>query len=121
YFTMAAKDQLDFFAEKFNQLSKSNLLTTKKCSDLQEKKHYALFTMKKLETSVGEAVVAVLGDSPYKEGDIPKFQIYLPKRLVNFLMNEDLDSIKPGMFYIVSHGSSANNSTEITLHVNNVL
>ncbi len=77
--------------------------------------------MKKMDTSVGEAVIAVLGDSPYKEGDKPKFQVYLPKRFVNVLMNEDLDSIKPGIFYLVSHGPSGNNSTEITIHVNNTL
>ena len=74
--------------------------------------------MKKMETTVGEAVVAILGDSPFKEGDSPKFQVYLPKRFVNILMNEDLDSINPGVLYLVSHGPSTNNSTEMTLHLN---
>lgn len=118
---MASPSPLQALTEKFNQHSKSDLLATKRCSDLQEKKHYAVHLMKKVDTSVGEAVIAVLGDSPYKEGDKPKFQVYLPKRFVNVLMNEDLDSIKPGVFYLVSHGPSGNNSTEITIHVNNTL
>lgn len=118
---MATKDQLQSLADKFNQHSKSELITIKKCSELQENKHYAVHGMKKMDTSVGEAVVVVLGDSPYKEGDAPKFQVYLPKRFVNVLMNEDLDSVKPGAFYLVSHGPSSNNSTEITLHFNNTV
>lgn len=118
---MASTNNFQSLADKFNQHSRSDLLTTKKCSDLQEKKHYAVHSMKKTETSVGGAVIAVLGDSPYKEGDMPKFQIYLPKRFVNLLMNEDLDSIKPGVFYLVSHGPSSNNSTEITLHLSDTL
>lgn len=118
---MASSSPLQTLAERFNQHSKSELLTTKRCSELQEKKHYSVHSMKKMDTSVGEAVIAVLGDSPYKEEDKPKFQIYLPRRFVNALMNEDLDSIKPGMFYLVSHGPSGNNSTEITIHVYNTL
>lgn len=118
---MTSTDKPQTLAEKFNQHSKSDLLTVKKCSDLQEMKHYAVHAMKKMSTTVGEAVIAVLGDSPYKDGDIPKFQVYLPKRFVNVLMNEDLDSVKPGVFYLVSHGPSTNNSTEITLHVNNAV
>lgn len=114
---MTSTDKLQSLADRFNQHSKSDILTIKKCSDLQEKKHYAVHAMRKLDTSVGEAVLAVLGDSPYKEGDTPKFQVYLPRRFVSVLMNEDLDNVKPGAFYLVSHGPSSNNSTEITLHV----
>lgn len=115
---MASKEQqLEEFVEKFNVRSKSELLTVKKCSELQENKHYSVHAMKKMETSLGQAVVAFLGDSPYKEGDNPKFQVYLPKRHVSFLVNEDLDAIVPGMFYLVSHGISSNNSPELTLHV----
>lgn len=114
-------DKCQSLVDKFNIHSKSDLMTTKKCSDLKEKKHYAVHAMKKLETTFGEAVVAILGDSPYKDGDTPKFQIYLPKRFVNLLMNEDLESFKPGTFYLVSHGPAANNSTEITIHLNNSL
>lgn len=115
---MASKEQqLENFADKFNIRSKSELLTVKKCSELQENRHYSVHAMKKTETSLGQAVIAVLGDSPYKEGDKPKFQVYLPKRHVSFLMNEDLDEIVPGMFYLVSHGISTNNSPELTLHV----
>lgn len=77
--------------------------------------------MKKVESSVGDGVMAVLGDSPYKDGDKPKFQVYLPKRFVSVLMNEDLDSIKPGTIYLVSHGPTGINSTEISIHVNNSL
>lgn len=115
---MSSKEhQLEEFADKFNLRSKSELLTVRKCNDLQENKNYSVYSMKKTETSFGQAVVAVLGDSPYKEGDKPKFQVYLPKRHVAFLMNEDLDAITPGMFYLVSHGPSSNNSPELTLHV----
>lgn len=116
---MASPSPLQAFADRFNQYSKSDLLATKRCGDLQEKKHYAVHSMKKMDTSVGEAVIAVLGDSPYNEGDRPKFQVYLPKRFVNVLMNENLDSIKPGTIYLVSHGPSGNNSTEITIHLCN--
>lgn len=115
---MASKEQmLEEFAEQFNLRSKSELLMLKKCSELQENKHYSVHAMRKTETSLGQAVIAILGDSPYKDGDKPKFQVYLPKRLVSFLMNEDLDAILPGMFYLVSHGMSNNNSPELTLHV----
>ena len=116
---MTSTDKLQSLAEKFNQYSRSDLLTTKKCSELKAKKQYTVHAMRKIDTSVGEAVIAVLGDSPYKEEDTSKFQIYLPKRFVNALENEDLDVVKPGAFYLVSHGPSTNNSTEITLHVNN--
>ena len=115
---MDSTSQLQSLVDRFNQHSKSELLDTKKCSELQEKKHYSVYSLKKMDTSVGEAVIAVLGDSPYKEGDKPKFQIYLPRRFVNVLMNEDLDAVKPGTFYIVSHGPSGNKSTEITIHMN---
>lgn len=115
---MATKEQqLEKFVDMFNLRSKSELLTVKKCSELQENKHYSVHGMKKTETSLGQAVVAVLGDSPYKEGDKPKFQVYLPKRHVSFLVNEDLDAIAPGMLYLVSHGISSNNSPELTLHL----
>jgi len=118
---MASPSPLQALADKFNQHSKSDLLPTKRCSDLQEKKHYSVHSMSKVDTTVGEGVIAVLGDSPYKEGDKAKFQVYLPKRFVNVLMNEDLDSIKPGTLYLVSHGPTGNNSTEISIHVNNTL
>ncbi|XP_054290418.1 asialoglycoprotein receptor 1-like [Macrosteles quadrilineatus] len=36
--------------------------------------------------------------------DEPKFQMFLPKRFVNMLQNEDLRSIEPGSLYLVSHG-----------------
>lgn len=116
---MTSTDKLQSLVDKFNEHSKSDRITTKKCSELQEKKHYAVHSIKKTETTFGEAVVVILGDSPYKDGDTPKFQVYLPQRFVNALMNEDLDSFKPGTFYLVSHGPSANNSTEITIHLNN--
>lgn len=117
---MASKEQLEEFINKFNSRSKSELLTVKKCSELQENKNYSVHLMKKVETSLGEAVVALLGDYPYKTGDKPKFQVFLPKRLVAFLVNEDLDSIEPGMFHLVSHGMSSNNSPELTLHISKV-
>lgn len=113
---MNTREQLETFANNFNLRAKSDILPIRKCCDLLENKHYAVHAFKKTDTSVGQAVVGILGDSPYKEGDAPKFQIYLPKRQVNFLMNEDLDSIRPGMFYLVSHGPSGN-STELSIHV----
>lgn len=63
--------------------------------------------MEKMDTTVVKAVTAVLGDSPYKKDnlDLVKFQVYLPKRFINFLMKTkislDLDSVKPGIFYLV--------------------
>lgn len=104
-------------ADLFNQHSRSSLLTTKRCSELKEEKHYIVHFLKKVDTKVGDAIVAALSDSPYKEGDAPKFQIFLPKRFTNLLQNEDLDNIEPGAFYLISHGQCGNNSTELTLNL----
>lgn len=84
---------------------------------MKEDKHYAIHYLKKMETSVGDAVIAALSDSPFKEGDVPKFQVFLPKRFVNQLQNEDVDYIQPGSFYLVSHGQMGNNTTELSLHI----
>ena len=73
--------------------------------------------MKKMETSVGDAILVSLSDAPYTNGDEAKFQMFLPKRFVNLLQNEDLDNIQPGTLYIVSHGASGNKSTELSLHL----
>lgn len=114
---MDKKQNLQSLVEIFNQHSKSNLLLTKKCSELKEDKHYSVHFLKKMDTSVGDAVIAALSDSPFKEGDLPKFQVFLPRRFVNLLQNEDLDSIQPGSLYIVSHGQTGNNTTELSLHI----
>jgi hypothetical protein len=114
---MDKKQNLQSLVETFNQHSKSSLLLTKKCSELKEDKHYSVHFLKKMETSVGDAVVAALSDSPFKEGDRPKFQVFLPRRFVNLLQNEDLDAIQPGSLYIVSHGQTGNNTTELSLHI----
>lgn len=118
---MESKQYLQELAARFNQQSKSDLLMLKKCSELKEDKHYFVYNFKKLETAIGDAVLVSLSDTPYKEGELPKFQVYLPKRFVILLQNEDLDSIAPGNFYLVSHGKCGNNSTELTLNlVNNI-
>lgn len=108
---------LQTLVEQFNAQSKSNILLTKKCSELKENKHYAVHNIKKIETSIGDAVLATLSDAPFTPGDEAKFQVFLPKRFVHLLQNEDLRSIEPGSLYLVSHGSSGNNSTELSLHM----
>lgn len=118
---MASHQVLQDLVSKFNQQSKSELLLMKKCSDLKEEKRYVVHSLKKTDTTVGDGILAVLGETPYKEGDAPKFQIYLPKRFVILLQNEDLESIPPGTFYLVSHGKCGNNSTELSLHLANSL
>lgn len=108
--------KLQELASRFNQQSKSDLVLLKKCSDLKEEKHYFVYSLKKVETSVGDAVLVSLSDTPYKDGEPAKIQVYFPKRFVILLQNEDLDSISPGTFYLVSHGKCGNNSTELSLH-----
>lgn len=114
---MATNQHLQSLVDIFNEHSKSSLLLTKKCSELKEEKHYAIHFLKKMETTVGDAVIAALSDAPFKEGDIPKFQVFLPRRFVNLLQNEDLDSIQAGSLYLVSHGQTGNNTTELSLHI----
>lgn len=110
--------KLSSLVELFNKHSKSSLLATKKCHELKEDKHYIIHTLKKLDTMNGDAIISTLSEAPYKSGDQPKFQVFLPKRFVTLLQNEDLDSIAPGKLYLVSHGSTGNNSTELSLHMN---
>ncbi len=109
---------LQDLAKLFNQHSKSAVLVTKKCNELKEERRYVVHAFKRIDTSVGDGILATLSEAPFKEGDHPKFQIFLPKRFVITLQNEHLDVVQPGKLYIVSHGSSGNNSTELTLHVN---
>jgi hypothetical protein len=116
---MSSQQFLQNLVEQFNAQSKCNVLATKKCSELKESKHYIVHSVKKVDTSVGDAIVVSLSDAPYTPGDSPKFQVFLPKRFVNMLQNEDLRSIEAGTLYLVSHGSSGNNSTELSLHLNN--
>ena len=111
------QQQLQSLVDLFNQHSESKGLPTKKCSDLKEDKHYIVHTLKKMDTSVGDAIMASLSDSPYCDGDVPKFQVFLPKRFVVQLQNENLDLILPGMLYVVSHGPSGNGSTSLTLNL----
>lgn len=103
--------------DKFNKRSKAQGIITKKCSDLKVNKHYSVHSFMKVDTSVGEGIIAKLGDSPYKDEDEPKLQIFMPKRFVELLTNEDLSSIQPGQYYLVSHGPSGEKSTELTLHL----
>lgn len=103
--------------DQFNTHSKSTVLQTKKCSELKELKHYIIHTIKKLDTSIGDAVLVSLSEAPFTPGDEAKFQMFLPKRFVQILQNEDLRNIEPGSLYLVSHGVSGNNSTELSLHM----
>lgn len=114
-----ANQQLKNIVELFNQHSKSNVLLTKKCCDLKEDRKYAIHYFKKVDTTVGDGLIAALSEMPFKEGDTAKFQVFLPKRFVNLLQNEDLENAAaPGSLYLISHGQSGNNSTELTLHIN---
>lgn len=112
-----ANHQLQNIVELFNNHSRSNLLLTKRCSELKEDKHYSIHFFKRVDTTHGEGLIAALSDSPYREGDEPKFQVFLPKRFVHLLQNEDLENISPGSLYLVSHGQSGSRSTELTLHL----
>ena len=114
---MASHQFLQKLVEDFNSQSKSALLPTKKSSELKETKHYIVHDIRKIDTSVGDAILVSLSEAPYTRGDEPKFQMFLPKRFVNLLQNEDLGSIEPGTLYIVSHGASGNKSTELSLHL----
>src|SRR5436190_11311888 len=113
---MTSQPFLQSLVEQFNAQSKSTTLHTKKCSDLKEEKHYSIHTMRKLDTTNGDAVLVTLSEAPFKVGDIPKFQMFLPRLFVILLQNMDLDSIQPGSLYIVSHGQSGANSTELSIH-----
>lgn len=116
-YTMSSQN-LQTLTDLFNTHSKSSLLATRKCSELKEERRYIVHTFRRIDTSVGDGIIAALSEAPYKDGDRARFQIFLPKRFVSLLQNEDFSSIKPGSLYIVSHGSSGNNSTELSLHVN---
>lgn len=102
--------------EKFNQHSKSEGQITKKCSDLKPGRRYSVHSFVKKDTRYGDAVIAVLGDFPFKEDDEPKLQVFLPKRFLDVLLNSDLEAIEPGQYYLVSHGAAGSKSTELTLH-----
>lgn len=115
---MTSPQSIQVLLEQFNANSKSSVLPTKRCSELKEHKHYIIHQIRKLDTSVGDAILVLLSDAPFKSGDEPKFQVFLPKRFVNLLQNENLNNIQPGMLYLQSHGVSGHNSTELTLHMN---
>lgn len=114
---MASQQFLQSLVEQFNSQSKSSVLLTKKCSELKEQKHYIIHHIRKIDTAVGDAVLVALSDGPFTPGDEPKFQVFLPKRFVHLLQNEDMRTIEPGMLYLMSHGVSGNNSTELSLHL----
>lgn len=100
----------------FNKVSKSDTLLLKRCADLIEEKAYIVHRFVRQVNKVGEGVIATLSEAPYKEGDVARFEVYLPKRFQTALQNVDLESIPVASFYLVSHGSCGNNSTELTLH-----
>lgn len=112
-----AESKLQTLVDLFNQHSKSNLLPIKKCSELKTKKQYKIHYLKKVDTSVGDGIIAALSEAPFTDGDSPKFQVYLPKRFVTLLQNEDVDKIEAGKLCLVSHGQTGNNSTELTLNL----
>lgn len=114
---MANQQRLQSLVEIFNKKSKSDLLLTKKCSDLKEGKHYYIYSLKKMDTTVGDAILAKLSDTPFTDNGEAKFQVFLPKRFVNQLQNEDLNTIALGSLYLVSNGQSGNGSVELTMHV----
>lgn len=70
-----------------------------------------------MDTTVGDAILAKLSDVLFTDDEQPKFQVFLPKRFVHQLQNEDLDTISPGSLYLVSNGQSGNGSVELTIHV----
>lgn len=115
--TQQNQEFLQTLVEQFNTQSKSSLLPTKKSSELKETKHYIVHDIRKIETSMGDAILVSLSEAPYTVGDVAKFQMFLPKRFVHLLQNEDLSNIQPGTLYIVSHGVSGNKSTELSLHL----
>lgn len=114
---MANQQQLQALVDSFNKKSKSDIILTKKCSDLKEGKHYYIYSMKKMETSVGDAILAKLSDTPCTDDGVAKFQVFLPKRFVHQLQNEDLESIASGSLYLISNGQSGNGSVELTIHL----
>lgn len=114
---MGSPQYLQNLVDQFNSQSKSSVIATRKCSELKEQKHYIIHTIRKIDTSVGDAILVTLSDAPYQEGDLPKFQIFLPKRFVHLLQNEDTSNIKPGTLYLMSHGTSGTSSTELSLHL----
>lgn len=70
-----------------------------------------------METSVGDAVLAKLSDVPFTADALAKFQVFLPRRFVHQLQNEDLNSIEAGSLYLVSNGESGNGSVELTIQM----
>lgn len=114
---MAEQLCLKSLVEQFNAHSKSNILQTKRCSELKEHRHYIVHHIKKVETTIGDAILVSLSDAPFSPGSEARFQVFLPKRFVHLLQNEDFGKIEPGSLYLVSHGVSGNNSTELSLHM----
>jgi hypothetical protein len=112
-----ADNKLQTLVDLFNQHSKSSVLPVKKCSELKERKQYVIHYLKKLDTSVGDAITAALSEAPFKENDLPKFQVYLPKRFVTLLQNEDVEAIEAGKLCLISLGQTGNNSTELKLNL----
>lgn len=114
---MANQQRLQSLVDLFNKKSKSDLLLTKKCNELKEGKHYYIYSLKKIDTTVGDALLAKVSDVRFCEEDNPKFQLFLPKRFVHQLQNEDLSAIHPGSLYLVSNGQSGNGSVELSLNI----
>lgn len=114
---MANQHQLQALVDTFNKKSKSDLLLTKKCSDLKEGKHYYIYSMKKMDTSVGDAILVKLSDTPSTDDGVAKFQVFLPKRFVHQLQNEDLESIAAGSLYLISNRQSGNGSVNLSINI----
>lgn len=101
---------------KFNQKSKAQTIVTKRCSELIPSRKYSLHKLMRKTSVHGECILAVLGGFPHNDED-ERVQVFLPKRFCDILADEDLDSIPPGQYYLMSHGPSGNNSTELSLHL----
>lgn len=115
---MESPQSIKVLLEQFNANTKSSALPIKRCSELKENKHYIIHQIRKVDTTVGDAILVLLSNSPYKSGDGPKCQVFLPKRFVHLLENENLSNILPGMLYLQSHGVNGHNSSELSIHVN---
>lgn len=70
-----------------------------------------------MDTSVGDAILVKLSDTPSTDDGVAKFQVFLPKRFVHQLQNEDLESIAAGSLYLISNGQSGNGSVNLSINI----
>lgn len=71
-----------------------------------------------METTVGDAVLAKLSDVPFSKDAVAKFQVFLPKRFMHQLQNEELNSFEAGSLFMVSTiHESGNGSVEFKMNL----